>query len=366
MGEVEVGHPWRGRVLLAGLLHLGRELRPHVQLLLDRGDAGPELVVRRVARLHHPSRHPHLLVLSMCGHPRVALVLILLPPSEGKATPRRGARARPRPDERSRADRRARAGARRPRRRCARTTPTGPSTVLGLGPTQADDVRRNADLRTAPTARADAIYTGVLYESLDLATLDAAAKRRASRWLAVISSVFGLVRPGDRIPSYRLAGGVNLPGLGVVSAHWRTSLDPAVREAAGQRARGRPALQHLRRSSGDPTPTSRARWPPCACCTRSAAGAAWSATSTRPPRAGWSAPCSSSGASPDQPGPARRHDRRPGLEGGGRRARPARPAARRRRHRALRTPSYPKTSVGRALYSRRLAIGMSPSGPPLK
>jgi len=105
--------------------------------------------------------------------------------------------------------------------------------VLGLGPTQADDVRRNARLLTAPTARADAIYTGVLYEALDLASLDAAARRRATRSLAVISSLFGLVRPGDRIPSYRLAGGVNLPGFGVVSARWREVLDPVVREAAG-------------------------------------------------------------------------------------------------------------------------------------
>jgi cytoplasmic iron level regulating protein YaaA (DUF328/UPF0246 family) len=51
--------------------------------------------------------------------------------------------------------------------------------------------------------------------------------------LAVTSAVFGLVRPGDRLPPYRLGGGVNLPGLGVVSAHWREHLDPAVREAAG-------------------------------------------------------------------------------------------------------------------------------------
>src|SRR5207244_2537867 len=95
------------------------------------------------------------------------------------------------------------------------------------------DVRRNADLLVAPTARADAIYTGVLYESLDLPTLDPAARRRASRWLGIVSSVFGLVRPADRIPSYRLAGGVNLPGLGVVSAHWRSHLDHTVRDAAG-------------------------------------------------------------------------------------------------------------------------------------
>jgi cytoplasmic iron level regulating protein YaaA (DUF328/UPF0246 family) len=114
-----------------------------------------------------------------------------------------------------------------------REDPERAMQVLGLGPTQADDVRRNADLLAAPTARADALYTGVLYESLGLATLDAASRRRSSRWLGVVSSVFGLVRPGDRIPSYRLAGGVNLPGLGVVSAHWRSALDPTVRGAAG-------------------------------------------------------------------------------------------------------------------------------------
>ena len=47
------------------------------------------------------------------------------------------------------------------------------------------------------------------------------------------SSLFGVVGPDDRIPSYRLSGGTNLPGVGVVSAHWRRVLDPAVREAAG-------------------------------------------------------------------------------------------------------------------------------------
>jgi cytoplasmic iron level regulating protein YaaA (DUF328/UPF0246 family) len=115
---------------------------------------------------------------------------------------------------------------------CAGDTALAART-LGVGPTQSDDVRRNARLRSIPTARADALYTGVLYESLELASLDPGARRRASRSLAVTSSVFGLVRPGDRIPPYRLAGGVNLPGLGVVSAHWRRHLAPVVQEAAG-------------------------------------------------------------------------------------------------------------------------------------
>ncbi len=159
-------------------------------------------------------------------------MLILLPPSEGKATPRRGA-----PLDLGRLSS-PELTVHRERVLAAlvelcRADPDRAMKVLGLGPTQADDVRRNADLLDAPTTRADATYTGVLYEALDLATLDAAARRRASRWIAVTSSVFGLVRPGDRIPSYRLAGGVNLPGLGVVSSHWRPALDPSVREAAG-------------------------------------------------------------------------------------------------------------------------------------
>ncbi len=59
------------------------------------------------------------------------------------------------------------------------------------------------------------------------------ARRRSSRSLAITSSLFGLLRPGDRIPAYRLAGGVTLPGLGVVAAHWRGALDPIMRQAAG-------------------------------------------------------------------------------------------------------------------------------------
>jgi cytoplasmic iron level regulating protein YaaA (DUF328/UPF0246 family) len=159
-------------------------------------------------------------------------VLILLPPSEGKADPRRGNRLD--------LDTLGFPALTSARSRvlsalvdlCSGDTEVA-SRMLGIGPTQSDEVRRNAALLTSPTARADAIYTGVLYDSLDLASLDAASRRRATRSLAITSSLFGLVRPGDRIPSYRLAGGVNLPGLGVVSGHWRDVLDPVVREAAG-------------------------------------------------------------------------------------------------------------------------------------
>ena len=120
------------------------------------------------------------------------------------------------------------------------------AATLGLGTTQIDEVGRNAALPEAPTARADHVYAGVLYEALDLASLDAAARRRATSWLAVTSSLFGLVRPGDRIPAYRLAGGVSLPGTGPVATWW--SSPPRRRGPRCGRARpgGRPALLDVR------------------------------------------------------------------------------------------------------------------------
>lgn len=105
--------------------------------------------------------------------------------------------------------------------------------VLGLGPKQLDLVDRNADLPTAPTARADAIYTGVLYDALDVATLPTAAKRQATTRVATASALFGLLSPADRIPAYRLSGDASLPGLGSLASVWRPALGAAVGERLG-------------------------------------------------------------------------------------------------------------------------------------
>ena len=116
---------------------------------------------------------------------------------------------------------------------CATAAPEDAAKTLGLGPTQAAEVTRNALLATAPATRADRVYTGVLYEALGLSSLDTAAKRRATSRLAITSGLFGLVRPNDHIPAYRLAGQVSLPGTGIVARHWSQHLAPAVEEAAG-------------------------------------------------------------------------------------------------------------------------------------
>lgn len=77
------------------------------------------------------------------------------------------------------------------------------------------------------------IYTGVLYDALDLATLEPDARRRARQSLLVFSGLWGAVRITDRIPSYRCSMGVKLPGLGALGAHWREPMASVLPEAAG-------------------------------------------------------------------------------------------------------------------------------------
>ena len=159
-------------------------------------------------------------------------MLILLPPSEGKSAPRRGA-----PLDLGRLSFRALEPARAELLDALVTLCSGErgkaAEVLGLGPTQLAEVDRDAALASAPTARADHVYSGVLYEALGLRDLTGAAKRRATSRLAVASGLFGLVRPDDRIPAYRLSGQVTLPGVGPVARFWGQRLAPAVEEAAG-------------------------------------------------------------------------------------------------------------------------------------
>lgn len=158
-------------------------------------------------------------------------MLILLPPSEGKYAPRRGAAL-------------ALDGLSNPELTPARSAvidalvkwcTSAPDTAmdgLAIPKTQPELLALNASLATAPTSRAERIYTGVVYDNLATETLTPAARRRLGR-VAVTSSVFGLVALSDRIPAYRLSGDTNLPGLGPVAAHWRTHLGAAITESVG-------------------------------------------------------------------------------------------------------------------------------------
>jgi cytoplasmic iron level regulating protein YaaA (DUF328/UPF0246 family) len=157
-------------------------------------------------------------------------VLILLPPSEGKAAALTGpplsveALSFPalRPTRERMLDRLVRISGQR-----------NALAVLGLPPGLAAQAERNTHLREAPAQAAERVYTGVLYEALGLKTLATEARVRAASSLLIFSGLFGVLRPDDAIPAYRLSMDVALPRMGAVSSVWRRVLGPVVETAAG-------------------------------------------------------------------------------------------------------------------------------------
>ena len=161
-------------------------------------------------------------------------MLVLLPPSEGKLAPAAGA----------------------PVDLDALTYPAlGPARERVLGalvklaggprgkaltpsaspPGQAAEVERDAALRGAPAAPAGEVYTGVLYQHLDLPTLAPAALARGREHVLVASALWGVVALDDRIPAYRLSMGARLPALRApgLAAWWRPRLTAVLPDEPG-------------------------------------------------------------------------------------------------------------------------------------
>ncbi|MFD5013894.1 peroxide stress protein YaaA [Streptomyces chartreusis] len=159
-------------------------------------------------------------------------MLVLLPPSEGKASSGRGAPLKLESLSLPGLGEAREAVLRELVELCAGDEDKA-RDVLGLSEGLRGEVAKNAGLPTAGARPAGEIYTGVLYDALDLASLDAVAKKRATRSLLVFSGLWGAVRVNDRIPSYRCSMGVKLPGLGALGTHWRAPMADVLPEAAG-------------------------------------------------------------------------------------------------------------------------------------
>lgn len=159
-------------------------------------------------------------------------MLVLLPPSEGKATGGDGP-----PLDLATLSFPALTPVRRrlvtALERLARSSPEQLRSALGLSPGQAHLVEADAELTRASTLPAMRRYTGVVYDTLDYATLTGTARRRADSSLAVTSALLGLVRPLDLVPAYRLSGSTTLPGIGGLAPLWRPALEPVLAEQRG-------------------------------------------------------------------------------------------------------------------------------------
>lgn len=157
-------------------------------------------------------------------------MLVLLPPSEGKAAPPAGDPV----DLGSLAF----AGTLTGRRlellealeRLGSAPPPRALAALAISPGQAGEIEVDARLRRAPAAPAAELYTGVLYDRLGLPDLPAAARRR----VLIASALWGALRPSDRIPYYRLSAKAKLPGVGALAAWWRPALAEALPDEEGE------------------------------------------------------------------------------------------------------------------------------------
>ena len=162
-------------------------------------------------------------------------MLILLPPSEGKTAARRGKSLD--------LETLAFADELTETRRTVMTEltdlcaddPVKAREVLDLTPGQAADLVRNLCLNTAPTLTAAQLYRGVLFDHLGLNDLSTDARRRANRNVLISSGLWGVLRPNDRVPPYRLSGGATLPALGTIAGVWRAPLAAALPPWVGRK-----------------------------------------------------------------------------------------------------------------------------------
>ena len=156
-------------------------------------------------------------------------MLVLLPPSEGKTPPRRGA-----PVDLDALSAPALSPVRAKVLDALVEVSARPDAVdvLHVSAGLSDEVARNTALREAPAAPARAVYTGVLHTAAGLMHLTPAQRRRAESSVRIFSGLWGVVTPEDAIPAYRLSGGVDLPGVGRLAALWRAHLGEVLDEQA--------------------------------------------------------------------------------------------------------------------------------------
>jgi cytoplasmic iron level regulating protein YaaA (DUF328/UPF0246 family) len=86
------------------------------------------------------------------------------------------------------------------------------------------------ELRKAPAGPAAEVYTGVLFKRLELPKLPAKARKQ----VLIASALWGVVRPDDRIPHYKLPPKEKLDGIGPLAKFWRPALTEALPDADGE------------------------------------------------------------------------------------------------------------------------------------
>lgn len=79
-------------------------------------------------------------------------------------------------------------------------------------------------------AAIDRYSPGVMYRATEFTSLPTGAQRRLLENGIIFSGLFGLLRPDDLIPDYKLSMGAKVDGIGKVSAYWKPHLTARLAE----------------------------------------------------------------------------------------------------------------------------------------
>jgi cytoplasmic iron level regulating protein YaaA (DUF328/UPF0246 family) len=112
---------------------------------------------------------------------------------------------------------------------CSRQ-PAKARALLGLSEALDADRAANAEADSSPTMPAGHRYTGVLHDALGYPTLRAAARKRADASVVVFSGLWGATRPTDLLPAYRIGINTKLPKIGPLPTFWKPHLTAALDE----------------------------------------------------------------------------------------------------------------------------------------
>ena len=100
------------------------------------------------------------------------------------------------------------------------------------GDTLQEAVQVNMEIHGSPLlAAVDRYGPGVMYTAMEFAELPTGAQRRLLENGVIFSGLFGLLRPDDLIPNYRLKIDARLPEIGKLSSFWRPILSPELNRA---------------------------------------------------------------------------------------------------------------------------------------
>ena len=105
----------------------------------------------------------------------------------------------------------------------------GDQKLLGVGGPHLSRAQSvNTSLIDSPTLPAWQRYTGVVWDHLDLTSMTAATRKTFTKRIVIPSGLAGLVRADDPVPDYRLKMGARFVPFGLMSKWWRDAITEAL------------------------------------------------------------------------------------------------------------------------------------------